>query len=139
MKMPAKFAMEEQEEENNATLLPVRVAPGKVRVRISIALDQGYKYNEEAPDYLQIKSSNNVLKMEGAQESKFDKPLFPLEVDFTAKEGQGKLKIDYVIYYCRTIRESICLFDDAHIIIPVKVEKNAPRNVIEVKIKNKAI
>ena len=48
-------------------------------------------------------------------------PSFPLEIPATFSAGTGSITGDLYIVYCESEQESICLIDQARVVVPVTV------------------
>ncbi len=106
-----------------------QIAPGAGVISLSIALPQGYKFNQGAPFYLASKTSDDkALKIEETAKN-FTESNFPFEIPFEALEGKADATIDAVIYFCSDERKMVCLVDNVRIIAPLEIKQGAPKQI----------
>ena len=48
-------------------------------------------------------------------------PIFPLEFEVDFSDGSGEIVADLNLYYCETEAESLCLFDQVRLRLPLVV------------------
>ena len=97
------------------TLPPQQVAPGPGTLVLSLRLPKEHKLNEQAP-------SQVVLRVEGDPVVRFDqdqatmtlrRPRFPLALPVVFQHGQGRLLVEWTLYYCRSDVTGLCYFAEA--------------------------
>jgi DNA-binding beta-propeller fold protein YncE len=104
-----------------ATLEAVEVAPGAGTVVLDVALPDGYKVNPLAPSRFEWKVDGGVADLPADATGSVVDPSFPLEIPVTFNEGSGSITGDLYVVYCEAEQESICLIDQARVIVPVTV------------------
>lgn len=104
--------------------LPLQTTePGDALLTVQLDLPAGYKLNTLAPSGVNIASSDaQIASFNNEQQQIFRDVRFPLTVPFQAREGETSLSINFVIYYCQSIQESLCYFKEVHLEIPVKIK-----------------
>jgi DNA-binding beta-propeller fold protein YncE len=103
------------------TLGRVDVAPGAGRLLLEVALPSGYKVNPLAPSRFEWRVEGGVAKLAPDATGSIVNPSFPLEIPATFTAGTGSITGDLYIVYCESEQESICLIDQARVIVPVTV------------------
>lgn len=100
---------------------------GKVTVKVSFNLPPGYKYNENSPMHVNVKSEGqSVVRINAPSKfSEEDRKSFPIEIPLTAKVGSNVLVLEAVIYYCKK-DSSICLFEQVSYELPLLVKSSGP-------------
>jgi thiol-disulfide isomerase/thioredoxin len=112
------------------TLKPVEVQPGITELAISISLPAGYKFNKDAPFFLEwTPDDSNILSL-GAQPKDFDlhAPNFPLSVPVARLQAKSSLRIDAIVYYCTT-EGSACLVDRIQASLELQPVERGPKSV----------
>jgi DNA-binding beta-propeller fold protein YncE len=102
------------------SLAPVRLAPGRAVVRLTIKLPDGYQVNPDAPFAMQWSADASLALPPDASRS-ITKPLFPLDILVNTKTGQGTLSGTLSIVYCRVDEQGVCLLDRVKIDLPYAV------------------
>jgi DNA-binding beta-propeller fold protein YncE len=103
------------------TLDPVEVAPGDGMVVLDVAFPSGYKVNPLAPSRFEWNVDGGVANLPSTATGSVVDPSFPLEIPVTFNSGSGSITGDLYIVYCEAELESICLIDQARVIVPVTV------------------
>jgi hypothetical protein len=99
------------------------VEPGDVTVKISLELPPGYKLNAQAPQALTISSSDTqILGLATRLEQVLKNPNYPVSITVKMNAGKAVLWADYVIYYCESVRESLCYFKEVRVGLPLKAQ-----------------
>ena len=112
------------------------IEPGDATLTLQLELPTGYKLNAQAPSSLSVAALQNqaVTLSDGAAQN-FSNPTFPVTVPVTANEGETSVRVDFILYYCEAVKESLCYFKEARVIIPVKAIKGAGSHKLSVKYK----
>ncbi len=102
------------------------VAPGESVITLSLDLPSGYKLNSLAPSVVAfaLPQESAVALKDSAQQT-IRNPKFPLSVPLTVKEGETTVKVDYVVYYCESDKESLCYFKEVVLNVPIQVKAGA--------------
>ncbi|MGZ5383332.1 MAG: thioredoxin-like domain-containing protein [Acidimicrobiia bacterium] len=103
------------------TLERVDVAPGAGRLLLDVAVPSGYKVNPLAPSRFEWKIDGGVAELAPDAVGSIVNPSFPLEIPATFTSGNGSITGDLYIVYCESEQESICLIDQARVVVPVTV------------------
>ncbi len=103
------------------TLDPVNVAPGAGSVVLEVALPAGYKVNPLAPSRFEWSVDGAVADLDPAATGSVVNPSFPLQILANFNAGSGSITGDLYIVYCESEQESICLIDQARVVVPVTV------------------
>jgi DNA-binding beta-propeller fold protein YncE len=102
------------------------VEPGDVNVKISLELPSGYKLNAQAPQALTVSSSDKqILSLATGSEQALKNPNYPVRLSVKANEGKAILWADYVIYYCESVKESLCYFKEVRVGLPLKAQQGS--------------
>ncbi len=102
-------------------LEPVKIRSGPIRVIFDILLPPGYKLNPDAPvSLLRVQDGGGVV-------TSFT-PDVPVTLGFEAIESHEMI-VDLVVYYCREGNQGLCLIDDRRVVIPLRVDPDAPAEV----------
>ena len=103
------------------TLEPVEVAPGAGNLVLDVSMPGGYKVNPLAPSRFEWKVSGGVADLAPDATGSIVNPSFPLQISATFNAGTGSITGDLYIVYCESEQESICLIDQARVVVPVTV------------------
>jgi DNA-binding beta-propeller fold protein YncE len=103
------------------TLDPVEVAPGTGHLLLNVALPAGYKVNPLAPSRFEWKVDGGVADLAPEATGSVLNPSFPMEIPATFSSGRGSITGDLYVVYCEAEQESICLIDQARVIVPLTV------------------
>ncbi|NIM06365.1 MAG: hypothetical protein GTO55_08165, partial [Armatimonadetes bacterium] len=116
------------------TALPVQsVCPGGITLKIALELPAGYKLNPEAPSWVKITSSEKrVLSPGGAQSQTLHNPSFPISIPLEASVGKANLRVDMALHYCGEKPGGGCHLDEAHLDLPVEVDKESNNSRLQV-------
>lgn len=93
----------------------VSVAEGAVELRIDVAFPDGYKPNPQAPSTFAVSSSAGTV---GTYEATAIDPPLPVVVPLEVRQ-QGVVRIEVSMVYCEDDQESICLFEQVALEVPV--------------------
>ncbi len=104
------------------TLPEVMVAPGTAQVELDVDLPEGYKINPDAPSSFEW-TAEGITVPESANGSVID-PSFPRSFEVEAISG-GDLVGDLSLVYCDIEAESVCLFEQVRVVVPVTVAAGA--------------
>ena len=109
-----------------------RLAPGEGQLILSLKLPDGYKLNTEAPSYVIFSVDGAAVRLDGAKSKiKIPNPRFPLTVPLKVTEGvprtegEAKVRVTLVLYYCQAQKEGLCYFKEARIEAPIKASQGA--------------
>ena len=94
------------------------VEPGDATLTLNLELPKGYKLNALAPSAVVVASVSG-------EDQVIRNPRFPITAQLKLSEGDATVKVDFVIYYCESQKESLCYFKEAVVSVPVKVKKGA--------------
>jgi DNA-binding beta-propeller fold protein YncE len=100
-------------------LEPVDVAPGPTRVVLDVALPEGYKPNPDAPSSFEWHTEPGGIDVDG--DGVIVDPVFPLSFDARVEPGASMLVGDLSIIYCDVEAQSICLFEQVRVRVPLRV------------------
>ena len=100
---------------------PVNVAPGAGSLVLEVALPAGYKVNPLAPSRFEWNVDGAVADIDPAATGSVVNPSFPLQIPVDFNAGSGSITGDLYIVYCESEQESICLIDQARVVVPVTV------------------
>jgi DNA-binding beta-propeller fold protein YncE len=103
------------------TLNQVEVAPGAGNLVLKVDLPSGYKVNPLAPSRFEWKVDGGVADLAPEATGSVVNPSFPLEIPTTFNSGNGSITGDLYIVYCEAEQESICLIDQARVVVPLTV------------------
>ncbi len=103
------------------TLGPIEVAPGSGNLVLNVVLPSGYKVNPLAPSRFEWKVDGNVADLAPEATGSVVNPSFPMEIPATFSAGTGSITGDLYIVYCEAEQESICLIEQARVVVPLTV------------------
>jgi thiol-disulfide isomerase/thioredoxin/sugar lactone lactonase YvrE len=114
------------------------VEPGQATLVVQLDLPAGYKLNPLAPTSVTAASSQaQVVGFQDGAQQAIRSPRFPLSVPVKVGEGETTINVDYSIYYCESVKESLCFIKDVRLTIPVKAKKGAGSDTITASYKLK--
>jgi thiol-disulfide isomerase/thioredoxin/sugar lactone lactonase YvrE len=93
----------------------VEVAEGTVELVIDVEFPEGYKLNPQAPSSFTVTSSAGTV---GTYEDTAIDPTLPILVPLEVRQ-QGVVSVEVAIVYCEEDQESICLFEQVVLEVPV--------------------
>jgi len=100
---------------------PGEIATGSGKVLLDVTFPDGYKVTDLAPFSMKWNVEGDAATLAPDASRSITAPQFPLEIDATFYEGEGKLTGDLTIYYCTEEVEGICLIEQVRLEIPLKV------------------
>jgi len=105
------------------------IAPGDGTLRIALELPRGYKLTPGAPSNvsLQIEGEGLSLK-DGKSLTTIRNPEFPLSIGYRATGGEGQIKANLSLYYCKAAAESLCYFKEVQLILSFTVSSEGASN-----------
>ena len=109
-----------------------RVAPGDGILSVSVALLEGYKFNNQAPAFFQWSSTNETQLIISPEQLSLEAPEFPLTFYASFSEGTTELTGTFALYYCEAQEESLCFLDEVRFIVPVEIVSSSNQNAIEI-------
>ena len=107
------------------------IGAGEIALRLGFA--DGYKINPLIDSQLELRSNSDALTIKGADEGgrrvvRVDENEVRVPVVFAA--GQGELKADLTLYYCREGEEALCFIDTVAYAVPF--EAAAENDLLEI-------
>ena len=97
------------------------MAAGTGEVVLKVNLPEGFKFNEQAPRYVEVKSSDNkVVMLAGKAETNAD---FEVRVPVTSSLGESSLQFELAIYYCEETSTERCLIDQVKLDLPLEIRE----------------
>ena len=107
-------------------LQPQSAEPGEATLTLNLELPAGYKLNTLAPSALTITiPQTQVVALSSGPERTFANPQFPFAVPVKLTEGEAMIRVDFIVYYCESVKESLCFFKEARVSLPVKVNRGS--------------
>ncbi len=105
--------------------LPVQtIDAGEATLLLQLELPVGYKLNAAAPSQVVVTASQiEIVSVDGASGKTVHNPKFPIHIPIKASAGETHLKVNFIVYYCETAKESLCYFKAVRVSVPVKVMK----------------
>ncbi len=103
------------------------IRAGTAQLALNVVLPAGYKFNREAPFYMQWKAGDGSALKFGLQPDRVDfkQVRFPLEVPVERINGRSEVTIDTVVYYC-TSESSACYVDPIRVKLALKPTASGP-------------
>lgn len=99
--------------------LPARtVAPGPGAIRVALHPAPGYKLAEGAPALARLQDGGSLATPLGPQQE-------GLVVPVRFEEGQGRITLDLVAYYCQEADARLCLVERTRLVVPLVVGQGA--------------
>jgi DNA-binding beta-propeller fold protein YncE len=118
----------------------VRAADGKLKLRVTVDLPEGWKINPIAPQkyFVELSGEKGVVDR-AAVAPKFvrlDKPsvAFDVELPLTTETGHETLKLGLAYYYCQEGAEGLCRAAGVVWAAPIKVDPQSKSDVVELKV-----
>lgn len=111
------------------TIDPQTVAPGQGKITINVAMPIGYKLNAQAPFTVNWPANEIVSLPE--LEYRQVLPELPIEFSATFAEGETELAVDFIIYWCEAVNQTLCFVERGTVIIPVTVAADAENANLE--------
>jgi len=100
--------------------------PGDATLTVQLELPPGYKLNGEAPSALAVVSAQKeIVALSGGAEQSLRNPQFPVSIPIKVSEGETSVRVDFTIYYCESVKESLCYIKEARVSVPVVVKRGA--------------
>jgi len=112
---------EDQFAGTTVTLDPVEVGTGPGTLVLDVGLPAGYKVNPLAPSRFEWKVDGGIVDLASEATGSVVNPSFPMEIPASFSSGNGSITGDLYIVYCESEQESICLIDQARVIVPLTV------------------
>ena len=103
------------------TLDQVDVAPGSGNLVLDVALPSGYKVNPLAPSRFEWAVEGGIADLSPDATGSIVNPSFPMNISATFNSGTGSITGDLYVVYCEAEQESICLIEQARVVVPVTV------------------
>ena len=115
--------------------LPLQAAePGDANFILALRLPPGYKLNQEAPSSVTVSCDRmEVLSFVDGGKHTFLRPHFPIEMALALREGRAAIRVDLVLYLCEEEEESLCLYQEVRLNLPVEVRKGAGKREIPLR------
>jgi DNA-binding beta-propeller fold protein YncE len=105
---------------------PTSLYAGPGAIVLDIRLPSGYKLNPQAPFSMAWNATGaDVAFPPDATRSELA-PLLPLTLTMSFAPGSADIVADLTTIYCEVEKESICLIDQARLLVPVNVEAAYP-------------
>jgi hypothetical protein len=119
---------------DDALKLPEQtVAPGEASLTLSVDLPPEYHLTAEAPYQATFTSGDKQIVAFGRQAAQtLVQPQLPINIPVKVNPGRTLLKVELLLYYCKSGAEGLCLFKEARLVLPVKVVKGAGKNKLSV-------
>ncbi len=102
---------------------PVSVAPGEGSLSLTLSLPEGYKANHLAPLQVNLTFEGGAAEATSNTSLTLAEPEYPatLEFDLTFTGGEGSVKADVLLYYCRETEAELCLIRHVLLEVPLAV------------------
>jgi hypothetical protein len=100
---------------------PAIVANGAGMLRIDVLTPEGYKFNDLAPTSVAWSVEGTVVEIPDEANVTIPGPTFPMQFEVSFSEGSGAVIADLNLYYCEAEAESLCLFDQIRLHLPLVV------------------
>ncbi|MBC8233394.1 hypothetical protein H8E77_27920, partial [bacterium] len=113
---------------------PQTVKSGDIKLIVDLALPESYKINSQAPAKVILATEDTgKIRFQGEVENlTITQPEFPLQIPVQAQEGETRITVDMMIYYCQEGRESLCYFKEIQLAAPIKIQSDASQTNINV-------
>lgn len=109
------------------------IAPGSGTLILELRLPKGHTVNERAPSRVAVRVEGDPVVHfdQGRTELVLHSPAFPISLPVTFREGQGRLIVEWTLYYCRSDIGGLCYFAEARQEVPLEVTSRATRSRLE--------
>jgi hypothetical protein len=102
------------------------IEPGSGSLVFNLELPKGYKLNDLAPTSVTLVSGKKeVVALGTAAEQTLRNVRFPATIPLNAMAGETNMRLDLLIYYCESEKESLCFFKEVRLNVPVKVRSGS--------------
>ena len=116
------------------SLDPVEVGSGAGSLVLNVSLPSGYKINPLAPSRFEWEVDGGVVDLPAEATGSVVNPSFPMEIPATFNSGNGSITGDLFIVFCEAEQESICLIEQARVVVPLTVGSGGSTVPIDYKI-----
>ena len=106
-------------------LEPAMVAGGTGTLRIDVLTPEGYKFNDLAPTSVAWSVEGSVAEIPDEANVTMPDPTFPMDFEVNFIGGNGTLIADLNLYYCEVEAQSLCIFDQVRLHLPLTVDGEA--------------
>ena len=108
-------------------LQPNKLKPGAGKISFALVLPDGYKLNEQAPFFLDLKSSDSkVVSFTAApKDITLNKTTGEFEIPVSGTSGSAEVTVETVVYFCKA-GETTCLFDMIRARVPITFDATGP-------------
>jgi thiol-disulfide isomerase/thioredoxin len=115
------------------TLDAQTVTAGSGDISLNVELPEGYKLNPNIPFIAEWNSSGDAVQIaEADRVQSIPAPEMPLSIPVTLSEGEASVSGDLTIYYCESIKESLCFIDQVVVNVPVTVSADGTGSSIQI-------
>jgi DNA-binding beta-propeller fold protein YncE len=104
--------------ETSVKLSPEELKQGENKIIFNFKLPDGFKINSDAKPQVSVSSDNNLAEQ---FETEINTESSSFEVPIRLTNGNGKLNVELLIYYCEEKNIGLCKFKDLFFEIPVTV------------------
>ncbi len=102
----------------------VSVAPGRGTLRLQVSFPPGFSPNAEAPSAVTV-SSAGAVSFPSTAAFNAPGPRFPMDFPAVFSPGTSVVTVDLSVVYCREVESSVCLIEQARLVVPVSVVASA--------------
>ncbi len=108
-------------------LQPNKLKPGAGKISFALVLPEGYKLNEQAPFFVDFKSSDTKAISFNAtpKQITLNKATGEFEIPVTGTSGSTVVTIETVVYFCKE-GGTTCLFDMIRARVPIELDAKGP-------------
>lgn len=99
---------------------PQEVEPGRVELIVKMSMASELKIIEDAPNYFNLASSSDSVRIEGDFIKTFHRTDLPISVKLDIAEGDCLLNAESLVYCCR---EELCFIKRIMLKVPVSARK----------------
>ncbi len=92
------------------------LAPGELRLSLSLAFPAGYKVNPLIDSQLEVRSDAGLIATGILSDASLSLPL-------DLSQGEGRLSADLTLYYCRDGAEALCFIEEVKWLIPYQTDE----------------
>jgi len=117
------------------TLESQTLMAGQGTLSLNITMPFGYKFNSVAPFTLTLSSIGEAVSFdESWSDYQEVAPTMPLEVPLTLREGRVLLNMNLTIYWCQTVKQTLCFVERRQLQLPLSIEAGAPNQTATVEL-----
>jgi DNA-binding beta-propeller fold protein YncE len=107
----------------------LKIHPDSTHISLNFNLETGYKWMNQAPYYFKtISSNNNNISIQNKSEEVSNNPIFPKLIKLKPIQGESMLKINSILFYSESTKNSLCLIKKSILSMKLTVSPDGVKN-----------